>query len=398
MKNREMDPGLKYLLEIGFERVKGKYGLSERLEKAFDKTKALQIWKEWHSLPTGSKEFYDFKNSDPKLSKIFSEAYDFDILRKACNYVDSQKENFGATILEVGCESGYMTGFLAKTFPDARIVSIDRSQAAIDIAKQRADAIGIRNVEFRTAYLNAIEEKFDTVFCMRTIQENINSDDCPFIGEPLMLQFFLYDEMTEDYTKQLINCIKDDGTLCIFERVGHNPLMCGWMMGLCLAECAPDINTYQEIVCEEAGTQNTFQAFVCRNKTEGDPQKMINLWSNAIQIDVTGKAELTGWNALAYLSANAGEMIRGVRVIATDGGDEQVGRFAVFTDKDKDSLLYYLNAAGGSEIKLYGCPANEKDKVLEHMQKTIDKNLYGGHRIVEIDPNEDFIEGNRKEE
>lgn len=89
--------------------------------------------------------------------------YDGDIIRKACNYIDTHKDFFVETILEVGCEAGFMTGFLAKTFPKARIVSIDRSKAAIDIATKRIESLGIKNVEFRVSPLAEISEQFDTV-------------------------------------------------------------------------------------------------------------------------------------------------------------------------------------------------------------------------------------------
>ena len=86
-KNKIIDPGLKYLQEIGFNRIRGKYGLVDRWKSVFGNAKAEQIWKQWDSLPTGSIEFYDFKNSDPEISRSFSEAYDGDIIRKACNYI-----------------------------------------------------------------------------------------------------------------------------------------------------------------------------------------------------------------------------------------------------------------------------------------------------------------------
>ena len=389
-KNKSVDPGLQYLIDIGFDRIRGKNGLTDRWIKVFGKKEAEQIRNKWESLPAGSKEFYDFKNSDPEISRSFSEAYDSDIIRKACNYIASHKAHFGKTILEVGCESGYMTGFLAKEFPEARILSIDRSQAAVDMAKSKMEAMSILNVEFRVASLQDIEEQFDTVFCMRTIQENLSHEDAPYKGEPLLSQFFRYSEMTEEYTQLLISCLKDDGTLCVFERVGHNPLMCGWMMELCFSQCAPDISTYNEVQCEEAGNLSTFQAFVCRNKAAGDPQKMFDLWYSAIKIDVNAKASLTGWNALAYLRANAGDLIRGVRIFDRD--NKQVGRFAAFRDKDDDALMYYLNAAG-DEIKLYGFSINEKNNVLDHLQKMIDQYVKAGLYEKEIDPEEDFLEG-----
>ena len=189
-KKRDIDPGLQYLRDINFQRIRGHYGLYDSWTRMFGKTKADQLFAQRGKIPDGSAEFYEFKNSDPDISRSISEAYDSEILRSACNYVYSQKEKFGRRILEVGCEAGYMTGFLARTFPEAHIVAIDRCEAAAKIAKSRLEPTGIDNVEFRACSLADVTEKFDTVFCIRTIQENLNYDDAPFNGDPLIYQFF----------------------------------------------------------------------------------------------------------------------------------------------------------------------------------------------------------------
>ncbi len=377
------DPGFDYLKEIGFERIIRKNGIRDRLAEKYGKAKAEQLISQREKIPDGSTEFYEFKNSDPVISKCYSEAYDYDIIRKICNFIDSQKEYFGEKILEVGCESGYVTGFLAKTFPNATIVSIDRSKSAVSIASQRIESMGIKNVEFRVAALDEITEKFDTVVCSRTIQENFDSDSIPFVGEPLLSQFEEYAALTEDYSKKLLRCIKEKGTMCVFERIGHDPLMCGWMIGLCRLNCAPLLKTYKEIKCEEMDAINTFQAFVCQNGYTTNIDSIIDLWSKAMKLDATGKAVLTGWNALLYLAENAGDLIRGVRIY--DEENHQVGRFSVYYDKDDAPSVYYLSATGGLEnIQLIAFSINIKDDVLIELQNAIDSNERIGFHYEEM--------------
>ena len=392
MSKYKIDAGLDYLKEIGFERIRGKYGLADRFIKLFGKTKADQIYEKRVSLPDGSIEFYEFKNSDPLISKAFTEAYDGDILRKACNYVDAHRAFFGATILEVGCESGYMTGFLAKAFPDSKIVSIDRSPAALNMAMARIESLGYKNVEFRNASLNEITEKYDTVFSMRTIHENLAKDETPFIGEPLLEQFNRYNELTREYTRHLISCLTEKGNLCFFERVGHDPLLCGWMCGLCLEKCAPDLDTYEEVICEEVGEKSTFQAFVCHNKSECDPNVVIDFWSNTYEIDISNEGRMTGFDALAYLWEHADNLIRGVRVL--DSNNIQCGRFALFNAKPDEHMLLFLVATGRDPNLLQGCALEDKENVLNDIQRLIDINIRAGFHIEEIDHSEDSLEGN----
>lgn len=391
-KAKTTDAGLKYLLDIGFTRIRGKYGLTDHWQKIFGKAKTDILWRKWHSLDGGSPEFYAFKNSDPEISKSFVEAYDGDIIRKACNYIYDHRDSFGNTILEVGCDAGYMTGFLAKTFPSARIVSIDRCEEAINIAKKRLSDAGVTNVEFIHCELKDVKEKFDTVFCMRTIQENIDRSQTPFPGEALLYQIACYSNLTEDYSSQLLSHIGSDGNLCIFERIGHDPLMCGWLFQLSVMECGLDTNTYHEYTCTEVETSNTFQAFICKPGLKPDMNTIYALWRDAMKINYTGVKSLKSWDALAYLNENAGKFIRGVRIY--DKNDEQVGRFIAFHDKDGEPHIYYLVAANGNDFTLYSYAEQIKDDVLKHLQNAIDLNIKGGNRVEEIQPDDEWIERN----
>ena len=74
------DAGLKYLMDIGFKKIRGKYGLTDHWQRIFGKAKTDILLKQWNGLQGGSPEFYAFKNSDPESSKSFVEAYDSDII------------------------------------------------------------------------------------------------------------------------------------------------------------------------------------------------------------------------------------------------------------------------------------------------------------------------------
>ena len=387
--NKGIDPGLEYLKLIKFNRIRGKYGLADRLAKEFGKKRTEEIFNKWDKLDKGSLDFYNFKNSDYKLSMAFNEAFDTDIIRKACNYVASQKEHFGKTILEVGCESGSMTGFLATTFPDSKIVSIDRCAAAVEVAKKRLEGLNVANVEFRCCSLNEVPEKYDTVFCMRTIQENFDAEDCPFIGEPILYQFICYSEITKPYTIDLIDRLTPSGSLCVFERVGHDPLMCGWMIALNNANCGHLEDTYKEYECEESSEKNVFQAFICKPGIQHSLQEIIDLWYKTMGVANNCTNHLEGWNALAYLADNAGELVRGVYIL--DKQENVIGRFAVFKDCDEESMLYYFFAPG--EVHLYSVGMQQKEDALKQLQEVVNHNVRLGWSYREIDIENDMVEG-----
>ncbi|MCG5217691.1 class I SAM-dependent methyltransferase [Streptosporangium sp. KLBMP 9127] len=71
------------------------------------------------------------------------------------------------TILDAGCGTGAMSRQLARQFPDASIVAVDRSTASIEVARKRHK--DIPNISFRVHDLEAAvpehDDTFDFVFC-----------------------------------------------------------------------------------------------------------------------------------------------------------------------------------------------------------------------------------------
>ncbi|MCR5487418.1 MAG: class I SAM-dependent methyltransferase [Lachnospiraceae bacterium] len=381
-KKRSADIGLQFLQNIGFERISGKYGLRDKWVQLFGKERADQLQAEFLRLDEGTKEFYEFKYSDPLLNRSFDEFYDGDIIRKACNYVAEHKDCFGDVILEAGCGSGYMTVFLAQTFPESKIISIDRSEGAIRAAREMAAKYGVQNVSFELGELKDVSAKADTIFCMRTIQENIDESAIPFSGEPIIAQFNEFRSITGEYTDSLISRLNGSGSLVVFERIRHDPLMCGWLLGLNDKGCGISKDSYSEFTCNEAGGESVFQAFICRMGRKNEEQDIVSLWYESLGVNHEGKSELKGWSALSYLNENAGKMIRGVRFYGENG--IQVGRLAAYTDIDDDSKIYCLKALSGQDVLLWSYGVELKEELLNEMQNIIDINVNNGLNCKEI--------------
>ena len=73
----------------------------------------------------------------------------------------------GSLVLECGCGTGAQTVFLASRSTDAHIVSVDVSASSLEQARQRVEAGGYRNVEFRQGSIFDLpfgDAHFDHVF------------------------------------------------------------------------------------------------------------------------------------------------------------------------------------------------------------------------------------------
>lgn len=388
------DPGLAYLKQIKFERIRGFRGLFNKWDKMFGTKKSDQLIKQFDKINPGNEEFYNFKNSDPGLSLSISETFDEDIIRKACNYIAEHKQFFGKTILEIGCDIGIMTGFLGVAFPDSKIIAIERCQPAVKLAKERVDALGLENVEIRNCSLADVFETFDTVFSMRTLQENLDKMKFPYEGEPFRFQCLEYIASTKEYTMEIRKRVKPNGTLCAFERIGHDPLFVSWLNDLSSQKLGLNEDSYEEVTCKEVDQESVFQAFACQDGETTDTKLIFDYAYNMYTTDYTGKHELKSWEALVYLDRNAGRLIRGVRVY--DNDKYQNGRYALFEDKDEEQKIYYLTAVGGVGVTLTGYNDSLRQQLLENLENQIIGNTGVGNTCVEIDPDDPVLEGNMK--
>lgn len=379
-KKRSIDPGLQYLMDIGFDRIRGKYGLSDRFIKVFGKKRAEEIWKTWESLPVGSREFYDFKNSDSQISKAFSEAYDGDIIRKACNYIDSHKDYFGPTILEVGCDCGVISCFLANIFPEAKIVAIDRCPNAIEIARKFAQDRGVENITFIESDLKDIKETFDTVFSMRTVHENIASDED--IINDLGEQAEIFKDGLYEYASALSNVLSSQGTLISIERIGRNALLLGWMKALDEADLVFDLTCYEELICNEAGDKSVFQAFASFKGIESEIEaKDLFDFACSKYLDYS-KAQYEGWEAKIVFENRRGTLIEGYNLVYTTPVAKV--RASLWTHKtDETCLVMYQNNNGVVSTTFHD--VSLKEELLKSLHNAIEESQkYGNVTITQM--------------
>jgi release factor glutamine methyltransferase len=74
-------------------------------------------------------------------------------------------ENSSRAVLDLGTGTGAIALAIAKNRPQAEVVAVDTSQAALKIAQQNAKKLGIANVQFITGnwFENLDDERFDVI-------------------------------------------------------------------------------------------------------------------------------------------------------------------------------------------------------------------------------------------
>ena len=214
---KESSVGVKHVKRLGIRAINSQNKLEKEGSRIFGKGfKGIvdRIQYDPH------KSDYDVKNSDYDIAMFYSGAYDYHIIVNACDWIYEHKECFGKKILEIGCDCGFMTTFLATQFPDSHIVSIDREKNGLEIAKKNCEKFGVTNVEFIQSDLMDLDYgKFDTVFSMRTLIENLNPE---FEKDNDWHQIEYSDRFSaglEKLSSKLSSLIVENGTFVSIERL-----------------------------------------------------------------------------------------------------------------------------------------------------------------------------------
>lgn len=179
---KSVSVGQEYISALGLRAVRRKSDFEKQYKKLIKTSDAETVERLFDMIDyradhdytiEDDNQFYKLKNTSLELSIALTGMYDYDILVEACNWIDRHKECFGKTILDVGCDCGIISCFIAKILPDSHIFSIDRCAEAVNNAKQLAEKQDISNIEFIHTDLASMENiQFDTVFSMRTLCMN----------------------------------------------------------------------------------------------------------------------------------------------------------------------------------------------------------------------------------
>jgi len=364
MKKQTTDAGLEYLKRLGIRAAKDRNSIVRDMEGAYGKKEVDAFFKEFDALcKKGDRKSYDVKNADYDRSIFFTGSYDGDIIRRCCNWIEENKTFFGKKILDVGCDCGFMTCFIAKTFPEAEITSIDRCANGVAVAKKLSEYLGITNITFINTELSDLDEgDFDTVFSMRTMMEN--GDCIEDINNDFFVQTDEFKKTLENFGNLLAAKVKAGGKLITIENTGRDPLLAGWIEALYGAGFNGSIDNYDEVICKELGKEVDYQALVfSKEKADNNPKDLFEEIFDSANFGL--EDNLRHWDAKFMYESKKGEMLKGYSV--TGPGATTGSIFTLWSVKDDpDKFIFFQTHEGEPILQIYS-----KSKVHE-VEETID--------------------------
>lgn len=177
----------------------------------------------------GTGKIYTIKNKDFETTMDFA-GYYYDLYTQLFTWLIDFKNSYdknldGKKILDLGCDNGITTCFVAKLYPNSEIVGVDKCKKGIKCAEEIAQKLDVKNVRFEAVDAKKVdkffkEEKFDLVLSNRSMLEITNL--------PKLKSFWSIDEVEDSiivansvlkFFKTIEKVMTDDAKLITFERL-----------------------------------------------------------------------------------------------------------------------------------------------------------------------------------
>lgn len=224
--------------------------------------------------------FYRLKNKTLAGSLCVSAAFDSGVFRHIGNMLVDNSELLCGTVLDIGCDCGIVTCFMASENPDTKFIGVDKNELAVNNAKELAESLGLKNVEFVTAdiYDFALEEKANAVTSFRCLLDiaQTQTKGVSVIGERGEREA-RYAEAFSPLAKAVCDNLTDGGTVISVERYTALYGWLGWMSALsnngvnplsdkCALMTAQDISStieYSVTFAQKGSNSSPLEAYDC---------------------------------------------------------------------------------------------------------------------------------------
>ena len=210
-------------------------GLAMRTDRAYAKEMAEELNSRASGAPVNNTKFYELKNRTLEGSVYVSAAFDSGVFRHIGNIITDSADRLGDSVLDLCCDCGIVTCFMAKYFPDRHYVGIDINESAIKNAKELAEWFGLTNVEFicNDVYEFMGEKKFSSVTSFRSLLDAAEkkTKGLNYIGDRDKREES-YKEAFSDFAEAVERNLDNGGFFLSVERYTAEYGWLGWMQAL----------------------------------------------------------------------------------------------------------------------------------------------------------------------
>lgn len=374
-----VDVGLEYMKQLGFKPARDYKNVLRNFQSNAGTVKADKMSKllfDRGMRQDFGENIYDLKNVDLVTALTFNCNVDGDIIRKVCNWIYKHKDEFGNRILEVGCDIGILSCFIAQMFPDSHVTAVDRNASGIELAKQLAEKFNVKNITFLVQDINEVAGVYDTVFSCRTMHENYSCQENPY----LMLEEYaaLFEQSLNNYAASLSKALGKNGTLITIERTEKNPLFLGWLFALSNNGLSIVSSSYEELKCSEVNEQSLFQAFIANKDLNLSKEKIYDIFCHCFENEMSDTACYKGWIATVLLQNSASSLV--IKHTVKDRDGKTVMQYSLWNVKDNPDSVIYFSYNGAYELYVYD--SELKEELMKQMENNKEILIKQGYTVI----------------
>ena len=379
MKYIDTDEGLEFVKLLGFRPTRNRGGFRSAIIRELGRDFFERMCDVFEARVDDNRknnnDIYALKNQSYNISMTFSGLYESDYYRKAINFYSSQADHIKGNILDIGCDNGILTCYLARKFPNSKVVGVERIGYSLAIARELAEKLGLSNVSFIETELSEFnpEEKFETITSSRTLSENSTG-----VIEPSLYGFTkTLREVSAEYRDSLIghvevisSLLKDGGYVVQCERLHDNQMHIGYLQAMNRGKFT-QIGETEFFEANEGGNEDSFAGMVFKKEAPSDTEEEIFLrWRKSIVDNASlysGKYYF-GLEAQAYIESIDFHQDYGYTLSDPKIGEYHNMSYAIgYTDDPERKLIKY-NITDYDEY-------NEEDK-RQQVLEFVDENIY----------------------
>jgi len=226
---------------------------------------------------------YELKNSSLELSLYVGEHHTSPMWREFASWLVRENIDKPSHVLDLGCENGVLTCLYGSLWPDAKVIGVERSPAAVACARKLAASLGLQNVCFEYAdargYLGENAGRFQIIIASHAMHEILERERArkPFQwkGEYERIE----DITLTDADLYAIETLKavgagltEDGFLISVDRSPTPATM--WWYAQCLEQAGMKVSLNRSylIECQSPSGGERFPLTVARRARRTDPR------------------------------------------------------------------------------------------------------------------------------
>jgi SAM-dependent methyltransferase len=289
---------------------------------------------------------YEDKNSSLDLSLYVGEYHVSNVWREFASWLVKENLPTPSEVLDLGCENGVLTCLYAILWPDAKVIGVERSPAAVAAARELAKRLSLGNVSFEQSdarrYLDANVGRFQVITATLVMHE--------FLAEAGRRKPFTWEseyERIEDITltgadlhtvetlKAVVRALTTGGILISLDRSPH--LASKWWYTQCLEAAGMKVSLARSYVieCSHPSGVERFPLTVARRAREDESK--------------TTPAEIVSLASFRELSA----LKLSLQADLADAFVRSIGPTEIMFD----AVCEYLDGSGIRTIQLLKAPA-----------------------------------------